>query len=83
MEHRTPHHAMFGHKLPMPTVSKTGLPDMPHMAGLVEVKGSHYKMPNVDGIVSAPKPKAIAVPTEKVKPSATKMPIGMVQLELH
>ena len=83
MEHRIPHHAMFGHNLPKPTVSKAGLPTMGAMAGLVVNRGVMYDRPTIEGLATAPKPKPPAVPTEKVKPSATKMPIGMVQLEMR
>lgn len=74
---------MFGHNLPKPSVTKAGLPTMGAMAGLVVNRGVMYSRPNIDGLAVAPKPKATPVPTEKVKASATKYPIGMVQLEMR
>ncbi len=83
MEHRIPHHAMFGHNLPKPSVTKTGLPAIGTMPGLIVNRGVMYSRPNIDGLAIAPKPKPTAVPTEKVKRSATNYPIGMVQLEMR
>lgn len=78
---RIPHHAMFGHNLPKPTVTKAGLPQIGTIAGLVQNRGAAYSRPNIDGLAIAPKPKPTPVPTEKVKAYATNYPIGMIQLE--
>lgn len=83
MEHRIPHHAMFGHSLPKPSVTKAGLPQMTPVAGLVVNRGVMYNRPTIEGLAIAPKPKPTPVPTEKVRASATKYPIGMVQLEMR
>ena len=65
--------------------SMKGLPKMKLMDSVVDVRKTSYKMPTIEQVVND---TTVGLPKDKIfkmktKAPATKMPIGMVQVELH
>jgi hypothetical protein len=81
----TPHHAAMYH-LPEVAHGRFNLNPAPMLAGVVDASGLKGSKPMIEGLVVDARPKPsigkINLTTVKDVP-ATKVPLGMVRLEMH